>query len=149
MLPVSHAGEADKAAARAEAEAAATSMMKAYATNDVEGYFGYFADDATLMTSGGRIQPVAEYDERWKELIGGGGGVESFDASATRTVRISDDGQSAIVMYTALPVSYRYPDSSNSGEFTITSYVWTSSIMWSKSGGKWQIDHYHYHEAGN
>jgi ketosteroid isomerase-like protein len=137
----------DPAAARAELDAAIAGMLGAYGSNDVEAYFGFFADDATLMTSGGRIQPVAEYHESWTELIGGGGGVASVDANAPRTVRMLADGAAAVVATEALPASYRYPDGQNDGEFVVSNNVWTTSITWAKVDGAWKIMHYHYHDA--
>ncbi len=137
----------DLTAARAEVETAVSGMLGAYGSNDVEAYFGYFADDATLMTNGGSIQPVSDYHENWTQLIGGGGGVVSVDANAPRTVRMTADGTAAVVLTEALPASYRFPDRNNEGEFVVSDSVWTTSVTWSKVDGAWKLMHYHYHDA--
>lgn len=143
----SNAPTVDLTAARAEVETAVTGMLGAYGANDVEAYFGYFADDATLMTNGGSIQPVSDYHESWTRLIGGGGGVVSVDMNAPRTIRMTADGTAAVVLTEALAASYRFPDGENEGEFVVSDSVWTTSITWSKVGGAWQLMHYHYHDA--
>ena len=137
----------DLIAARAEVEAAVSGMLEAYGSNDVEAYFGYFADDATLMTSGGSIQPVSDYHASWTQLIGGGGGVVSVDVNAPRTIRMTADGSAAVVLTESLPASYHFPDGDNEGEFIRSDSVWTTSITWSRVDGAWKLMHYHYHDA--
>lgn len=145
--PAGDAPAVDEAAAMQDVDAAVTGMLQAYAANDVETYFAFFADDATLMTNGGRIQPVAEYHDGWAKLIGGGGGVVSVDADAPRTVRLAENGKTAIVLTEGIPATYRFPDPSNDGEFNTVDNVWTESVVWSNFDGTWKIEHFHYHDA--
>ena len=139
----------DDAMVQAEVDAAMNGMFAAYGANDVEGYFDYFQDDATLMTNGGSIQPVADYHESWTRLIGGGGGVSSLGADAPRTIRLTDSGNTAVVLVEGFTAGYRFPNPENPGEFNDSSNVWTASITWSNAGGAWKIMHYHYHDATN
>ena len=133
----------------AEVDAAAEGALQAYADNDVEAYFDFFADDATVLTSGGEKQMVVQYYESWKQLIGSGGGVSSLDADAPRTIRLSEDANTAVVFYPAAEVSYLFPDGSDSGEFSPMTYVWAETWVWSKINGTWKIIHLHYHSVGD
>ena len=151
VLLVASCAEApvDEAQLHAEVDAAAEASLQAYAANEVEAYFEFFTDDATISTSGGEKQIVTQYYESWKQLISSGGGVSSLDADAARTIRLSEDGNSAVVLYPAAEVSYLFPDGSNSGEFSPSTSVWAETWVWSKINGAWKIIHLHYHSVAN
>ena len=53
---------------------------EAYADNDVERYFSYFAKDADMYWSGAR-QTVSGYHEEWAATIDAGGAVEKNGVS--------------------------------------------------------------------
>jgi ketosteroid isomerase-like protein len=78
--------------AEAEVYAAINAFNDAYATNDVEGYFGHYTDDATLYFSGAR-QKVADYHEEWTALVDAGGGVEKNETAVWQKI----DGEWKIV----------------------------------------------------
>ena len=140
------AGEtADVDAARAEVDAAVTAMLTAYAANDAEAYFSHFRDDAVLLNSSGGVQPAAEYRERWTATIAKGGGVVSLDPKYPRSIRLSDDGNTAVVIVSAMPASYRFPD--DAGNFSEASYKWVDTLVWMKTDGDWKLVHYHYNDA--
>ena len=55
---------------------AVKAFNKAYETNDVEGYFNHYANDAMLYFYGNRSE-VSTYHEYWKTaVVEAGGGVE-------------------------------------------------------------------------
>lgn len=57
--------------------AAIKSFNHTYATNDVETYFSFYADDATVYFGGGSRVDMAAYHDMWTELMEAGGGVLS------------------------------------------------------------------------
>jgi len=46
----------------------------AYATNDIETYFGFYADGATVYFYGAR-QDISAYKKEWSAMKDAGGGV--------------------------------------------------------------------------
>ena len=64
----------------ADLHAAIEAFNTGYATNDVETYFGFYADDATVYFYGAR-QDMAAYHEEWIALMEAGGGVEMNEMS--------------------------------------------------------------------
>lgn len=143
------AGDVDKAAARAEVDATLTAMYQAYAANDAKSYFSYFADDAVMLTSAGKEQPASEYEKSWSSTIAAGGGVVSYDPDFPRSIRVSDDGNTAIVLVAGVPASYRFPDGSAPGKFNDASYAWAETIVWTKTNGTWKLVHFHYADVSN
>ena len=59
----------------ADLHAAIKAFDHAYANNDVEKYFSFYADDATAYFGDGRVD-IAAYHEMWIGLMAAGGGVE-------------------------------------------------------------------------
>ena len=60
--------------------AAIKAFDRAYANNDVERYFSFYADDATVYFGGAR-QDISAYHEMWTALMEAGGGVELNEMS--------------------------------------------------------------------
>ena len=138
------AGDVDKAAAKAEVDAAVTAMYQAYAKNDAKGYFSFFADDAVMLTSSGQEQPASEYEESWSATIAAGGGVTEYDPKFPRSIRISDSGDMAVVLVAGVPASYKFPDASEAGKFNDASYAWAETLVWTKKNGSWKLVHFQY-----
>ncbi len=147
--PVGEAPVVDKAAARAEVDAAVTGMYRAYAANDAEGYFDYFAGDAMMLTMQGVEEPATEYREQWSGIIAAGGGVVEYDPDFPRSIRLSDDAKTAVVSVAGIPASYRFPDASNPGEFNPASYKWAETLVWTIINGNWKLVHFHYADVGD
>ena len=63
-----------------EVRAASEAFDTAYATNDIEAYFGAYADGATVYYYGAR-QDVSAYHKQWSAMIDAGGGVEMNEMS--------------------------------------------------------------------
>ena len=61
----------------ADLHAAIKAFDHAYANNDVEKYFSFYADDAVVYVGGGSRVDMAAYHDMWTELMEAGGGVLS------------------------------------------------------------------------
>ena len=126
-------------------DAAETAFNQAYADNDLETYFSFYADDATLMTADGQLQTVQQYYDEWSALIAAGGGVTAADPNHPRTIRVIDDS-TVIVLFNDFPGTYRYP-TETPGEFVSSTSIWTETDVWSLVDGAWKIVHIHFHDA--
>ena len=60
--------------------AAIKAFDHAYANNDVEDYFSFYADDVTAYFGDGRVD-IAAYHKMWIDLMAAGGGVELNEMS--------------------------------------------------------------------
>ena len=125
------------AAVEEEVHAAVSGFNDAYATNDVEAYFGYYADDATVYFSGAR-QSIPAYHELWVELIKAGGGVEANEMSDVK-VQIMPSGTVAVATSFIDNVT-RSPE----GEKSVAKAFETD--VWQKIDGEWKIVSLHYSE---
>lgn len=108
---------------------------EAYARNDLEKYFSYYADDVTQWFESGRAG-LADYKKSWYALIEGGGGVEKNDLSDLR-VQVSPGGDAAVATY-VVDVVTRQVDGSKTKEQAYETDVWY------KRDGRWRIVHLHY-----
>jgi hypothetical protein len=72
MIPVLAQGAHHET--EAEIRALAEAFNTAYATNKVDAYFGFYAEDAELYFYGAR-QDLAAYNKEWYALMAVGGGV--------------------------------------------------------------------------
>ena len=111
-----------------------TSFNEAYATNDVDTYFGFYAENATVYFYGER-QDVAAYNEEWHSLMDAGGGVEKNDTSDL-LVQLLPSGDMAIVTY-FIDNRTRYPEGMNEERAFETD-------VWQKIEGAWKIVSLHY-----
>ena len=102
----------------------------AYAVNDLDTYFSFYAPDATLVFDQARTT-VAQYKEEWHALIDAGGGLESIVMSDMQ-VRVLDDGQVAVATYLADNAT-RSPDGDVSVE-----RLWETDV-WEKRADGWKI----------
>lgn len=126
-------------------DAAEVAFNQAYADNDLETYFSFYAEDATLMTADGQLQTVQQYYDEWSALIAAGGGVTDVDPRHPRTIRVIDDS-TVIVLFNNFPGTYRYP-TETPGEFVSGTSIWTETDVWSLVDGAWKIVHIHFHDA--
>jgi ketosteroid isomerase-like protein len=107
----------------------------AYEVNDLEEYFSFYQDDATLWFNTDFVT-IADYKEDWRKLIESGGSVEKNQVSDLRVV-VSPGGDAAAAAY-RLEVLTRMPDG------TITHDLSQESDTWFKVDGNWKIAHLHY-----
>lgn len=119
----------------ADLHAAIKAFDHAYATNDVEGYFSFYADDATVYFGGDTRVDIADYHEMWTGLMAAGGGVELNTMSDLR-VQILPGG--AAISTSFIDNRTRSPDGTTS-----TSRAFETDV-WQKIDGNWKIVSLHY-----
>ena len=117
--------------------AAIKAFDHAYATNDVETYFSFYVDDATVYFYGAR-QDVAAYHELWTALMEAGGGVELNEMSDLK-VQVLPCGDVAIAT-SFVDNRTRDPDGTKS---TVKAF---ETDVWQKIDGDWKIISLHYSE---
>jgi ketosteroid isomerase-like protein len=110
----------------------------AYAANDLDKYFSYYADDLTQWWPSGRVS-LASYRESWTKFVKSGGRVEAAVVSDLE-VQLNPSGDTAIATY-KLKVRTRSPK----GEVTEEENQETD--VWFRRNGRWQIVHLHYSPA--
>jgi ketosteroid isomerase-like protein len=121
----------------ADLNAAIKAFDHAYANNDVETYFGFYADNATLYFFGAR-QDISAYHEEWTALMEAGGGVEKNQMSDLK-VQLMPSGDVAIAT-SFIDNRTRGPDGSKA-----TSKAFETDV-WQKMDGEWKIISLHYSE---
>jgi ketosteroid isomerase-like protein len=122
-------------ATASEIEKLEAAFNGAYERNQLDEYFGYYAEDATMWFESGRVS-LADYKKDWYALIKEGGGVEKNTLSDMR-VQLSPGGDSAIATY-AVDVLTRQADGKKTKE-----KAWETDV-WFKRDGKWKLVHVHY-----
>lgn len=122
----------------ADLHAAIKAFDHAYATNDVEGYFSFYADDATVYFGGDDRVDIAAYHEMWTGLMAAGGGVELNEMSDLR-VQILPGGAAAIA------TSFIDNRTRSADGTTTTSRAFETDV-WQKIDGNWKIVSLHYSE---
>lgn len=128
---------ADKSSVQAEVMDAAVAFDAAYASNDVETYFGFYTDDAVLYFYGAR-QKVSAYKEEWTALIEAGGGVEKNEMSDLH-VQVMPSGDVAIIT--------SFIDNRTRAEDGTTTTVRAfETDIWQKIDGAWKVVGLHYSE---
>ena len=121
----------------ADVLAAVKAFNHAYATNDLESYFGYYTDDVSLYFYGAR-QDIAAYHEEWNAMVDAGGAVEKNDVSDVQ-VQVLPGDEVAIA-------SYFVDNASRSADGETTVVRAFESEVWQKIAGKWMIVSLHYTE---
>lgn len=122
----------------ADLNAAIKAFDHAYANNDVENYFSFYADDATVYFGGAARQDIAAYHKMWTGLMKAGGGVELNEMSDIK-VQVMPGGDFAIAT-SFIDNRTRSPDGT-----TATSRAYETDV-WQKIDGKWKIISMHYSE---
>ena len=107
----------------------------AYAANDLDKYFGYYADDLVAIFYNAR-STLTDYRTFWTESVRAGNPVVSVKISDL-LVRVSPAGDSAIASY-QIDVRNRHVDGRTTDEHAFETDVWL------RRGGAWKIAHAHY-----
>ena len=115
--------------------AAIKAFDHAYATNDVETYFSFYDDDATVYFYGAR-QDITAYHELWTAMMEAGGGVELNEMSDLQ-VQVMPSGDVAIAT-SFIDNRTRAPDGTKS-----TSKAFETDV-WQKIDGQWKIISLHH-----
>ncbi len=119
----------------ADLHAAIKAFDRAYATNDVEAYFSFYDDDATVYFGGAR-QDITAYHEMWTALMEAGGGVELNEMSDLQ-VQVMQSGDVAIAT-SFIENRTRAPDGTKSMSKAFETDVWQ------KIDGAWKIISLHH-----
>ena len=96
LVPFSAAAEHHEPVAD-EIRAMEETFNGAYAANEVDKYFSFYADDASLYFFGAR-QDVAAYHDEWQATIAAGSAVEKNDLSDMR-IQVMPGGAVAIATF--------------------------------------------------
>ena len=136
-VPVPAAEPADIAA---EVRAAVEAFNEAYANDEVEAYFDYYADGASLFFFGER-QDVSAYHDEWAGMIAAGGGVVKYELSDVRIQVLPGDAV-AIASY-FVDYGLRMPE----GE--VAESKGFESEVWQKIDGEWKVVSLHYTEIAD
>lgn len=123
--------------ASAEAEVIETvrAFNNAYAMNDVDAYFGYYADDAEVYFYG-RRRDASEYRAEWATIVAMGATVEKNALSDIR-VRVMPGEALAVASY-FIDTRMRMPN----GDLSVSKAF--ESEVWQKIGGEWKVVNVHY-----
>jgi ketosteroid isomerase-like protein len=119
----------------ADLHASIKAFDSAYANNDVENYFRFYAGDATVYFYGAR-QDISAYHEEWTALMKSGGGVEKNEMSDLQ-VQLMPSGDVAIAT-SFIDNRTRAADGTTS-----TSRAFETDV-WQKINGEWKIISLHY-----
>ena len=110
---------------------------KAYATNQVDDYFGFYASNASLYYFGER-QSLEGYNKEWHEMVAAGGAVQRNDISDVEVKVLN--GESIAV------VTYFVDNQTRSAEGELTTARAFETDVWQKVQGVWKIINLHYSE---
>ena len=118
-----------------QVRAAVIAFNAAYERNDLGEYFGFYADDATLVFDSGRVD-LETYRKDWHQLVADGGAVES-NAVTDIKLQVSPAGDAVIATY-QLEVRTRLPDAS-----VLTDHAYETDV-WFHTDGQWRVAHVNY-----
>ena len=107
----------------------------AYERNELDAYFAFYAEDATLWFDSGRVN-LADYKKDWHKLIADGGGVVK-NVISDLNVQMGPGDTTAVATY-QLDVETRMPDGS------ITKDHAHETDVWFLGNGEWLVAHLHY-----
>ena len=110
----------------------------AYATNDVEKYFSFYADDAKIYFGGAARGEVAPYHKMWTALMAAGGGVE-LNKLTDLKIDVVPSGDVAVAT-SFIDNRRRELDGTR-----VTAKAFQTDV-WQKIDGKWKIISLHYSE---
>ena len=120
-----------------EVRAAAEAFSTAYASNDIDGYFSYYAEDVTMFYYGAR-QDLSAYHKEWSAEIAAGGGIEVNEMSDV-VIQMMPGNEVAIV------TSF-IDNRSRSPEGEVSTVRAFETDVWQKIDGEWKIVTLHYTE---
>jgi len=126
---------ADLASAEQEVRESVIAFNRAYELNDLNAYFLFYQDDATLWFNQDFVS-LESYKKDWHQLVENGGAVEKNIVSDLE-IKVSPNADAAVAAY-RLEVQTRMPDGQ------VTRDLSQESDTWFKADGEWRIAHIHY-----
>ncbi len=118
-----------------EIRALVVEFNDAYLQNELDKYFDFYADDATLWFNSGRSALTA-YRNSWHKLIDSGGGVRKNTLSDIQ-IQMGPGGETAIATY-LVEVETEYPGNK------LSSQKAHETDVWFRTADGWRISHVHY-----
>jgi ketosteroid isomerase-like protein len=115
-----------------------TDFNAAYAANDLDKYFGFYADDAVLWFPEGRTD-IPSYKKEWTESIKSGMQIQAGTISDLH-IRFSPQGDTAIA-------SYLLHLKTQEADKKVKKELYQETDIWFKAAGAWKITHVHYSPA--
>jgi len=140
LVTVSGSRAQQPAKAEQEVRDAVQQIVAAYAANDIEKYFSFYATDMTVLRATGRWTTQG-YRDRWKQVVEGGGGVASAEVVDLQ-VQVSPSGDSAVASY-QMPVKPRYP-TAEAAKGQAAQIIYYMTDVYFRRNGRWQIVHLHW-----
>lgn len=128
----------DHSAKYADIQAAKLAFENAYATNDVDKYFSFYAQDAKVYFGGAARGAVAPYYKMWTALMAAGGGVE-LNKLTDLQIDVVPSGDIAVAT-SFIDNRRREPDGTR-----VTAKAFQTDV-WRKIDGEWKITSLHYSE---
>lgn len=129
------AGAADTAPVEKQIAAAERAMNAAYAANDVDKYFSYYAEDMDAIFYGARTN-YTDYRKSWTESVKAGNVVASLKMNDVK-VQVLPGGTAAVASY-QIEVTYKHADGKTGTDKAFETDVWVKG----KQG--WKVQHAHY-----
>lgn len=123
--------------AEAEVYTAVEAFNAAYATNDIDGYFGHYAEGATVYFYGAR-QDMSAYHKEWSAMMDAGGGVEMNEMSDVVIQMMPGDEVAIVTSF--------IDNRTRSSEGEVSTVRAFETDVWQKIDGEWKIVSLHYTE---
>jgi ketosteroid isomerase-like protein len=137
------AARQNPSAAEAAVRDTITRLVSAYAANDLDTYFSFFADDMTVWwnTDGryDRPTPKSAYVKSWPEFVKKTGGHESCHTADLR-IQAAPAGVAAVASYELTCVFKTAPAGGSRDE----TYQMTNVLF--LRNGRWQVVHFNWHD---
>jgi ketosteroid isomerase-like protein len=134
-LVLAIASAAVRADTRADIDRLEKDFNAAYAANDLDKYFGYYADDAVLWFPEGRTD-VPSYKKMWTAYIKSGAQLKSAELSDYH-VKLSPQGDAATASYVLRVKTLE-------ANKKMTDETFQETDVWFKTAGGWKVAHVHY-----
>lgn len=136
LAPAAFAGDAES-----EVRELVLGFNAAYERNDLEAYFGAYAEDATVQWWPEGRRPVADYRGSWERLIGSGAKVVRNRVHDLE-VRLAPGGEAAFASY-RVELVMQAADGKRSEEQALETDVVH------RIDGRWRVVHVHYQTRGS
>ena len=115
-----------------------TDFNAAYAANDFDKYFGFYADDAIFWFPEGRTD-VPKYKKEWSEFLKSGAAIKAGTLSDMH-IHFSPKGDTAVASY----VLHLTTQEANK---TVHTEDHQETDVWFKGTDGWKIAHVHYSDV--
>jgi ketosteroid isomerase-like protein len=134
------ADEAARKKAEREVAQAVHELNAAYASEDVDKYFSYYAEDMDKCCGRGGWDTKQNYYKTWKEMVASGNGLAKAEARDLR-IQVSPKGDAAIAAFKLHCERLRTAE----GQSPTITYHMTQ--VWMNRNGKWEIANITYMEV--